>query len=64
MLRLGPSGANLYFCTDYMSPQHADADVAWALCCQLAKNGVGEDEYNFCYTKWQVYLRTEPRAVW
>lgn len=64
MLRLGPSGANLYFCTDYMGPQHSDVDVTWALTCQLQKADLDVAEFNFCFTRWRVFIQTEPRTVW
>jgi hypothetical protein len=61
--RLGSTGTNLYYCKDYMSPQHRDCDSTWSLCIQLSKRG-HSDEYNFSFTQWGVYIVTEPRCIW
>ena len=61
--RLGSTGTNLYYCNNYMSPQHRDCDATWSLCIQLSKSGY-PDEYNFSFTQWGVYIVTEPRCIW
>jgi hypothetical protein len=61
--RLGSTGTNLYYCKNYMSPQHRDDDVSWSLCIQLTKQAL-PDEFNFSFTQWGVYIVTEPRCIW
>lgn len=63
--RLGSTGTNLYYCTNYMSPQHRDRDATWSICMQVEKNGLHQsDEFNFSYTQWGVYIVTEPKCLW
>jgi hypothetical protein len=61
--RLGSTGTNLYYCKDYMSPQHRDNDASWSLCIQLSKHSL-PDEFNFSFTQWGVYIITEPQCIW
>jgi hypothetical protein len=60
---LGSTGTNLYYCRDYMSPQHRDNDASWSLCIQLSKCS-HPDEFNFSFTQWGVYIITEPQCIW
>ena len=60
---LGSTGTNLYYCRDYMSPQHKYNDVSWSLCIQLTKCS-RPDEFNFSFTQWGVYIVTEPQCIW
>lgn len=65
MNRLGSTGMNLYYCTNYMSPIHADRDaLRHSLCCQLEKKGCLNDELNFCYIRWGILLHTQRNTVW
>lgn len=73
---LGSTGINLYYCLNYMSPQHRDHDAShWSACCQLwkdmlASNGsatrvpMPDDEFNFAFTEWGLYIVTKPKCVW
>lgn len=66
---MGSCGASSYYCTNYMSPQHSDRDKGWSLCSQLFKNvkeagGNPATDFNFAFTKWGLYIVTEPRCVW
>jgi hypothetical protein len=72
---LGSTGANLYYCDNYLAPQHNDHDAAhWSACCQLWKDMKAEvgdgrvpipkDEFNFAFTQWGVYIETEEKCVW
>lgn len=63
MNRLGTSGANIFYCSDYLSPQHFDRDASWSICSQLDKTGA-TDEWNFCYTEWSAYIQTRANSVW
>jgi hypothetical protein len=63
MNRLGTSGANIFYCSDYLSPQHFDCDASLSICAQLDKQGT-DNEWNFCYTEWGKYIVTQPNAVW
>ncbi|KAG1796501.1 hypothetical protein EV424DRAFT_1353125 [Suillus variegatus] len=63
MNRLGTSGANIFYCSDYLSPQHFDHDASWSICSQLDKTGA-TDEWNFCYTEWSAYIQTRANTVW
>jgi hypothetical protein len=73
---LGSIGINLYYCLNYMSPQHRDRDAShWSACCQLWKdmNGpdgstdrvpIPNDEFNFAFTEWGVYIETQVKCLW
>ena len=64
---LNPMGTictNLYYCDAYLAAQHCDCDKSWSLCCQLEKDTPYDDEYNFAYSQWGVYIVTQPRTVW
>ncbi|KAG1852843.1 hypothetical protein DFJ58DRAFT_745997 [Suillus subalutaceus] len=63
MNRLGTSGANIFYCSNYLSPQHFDHDASWSICSQLDKAGTA-DEWNFCYTEWGAYIQTRANTVW
>jgi hypothetical protein len=60
---LGTTGANLFVCTDYISPQHTDNDVDMAVCMQFEKN-CQSDEFNFSYTEWGMYIETIENCLW
>lgn len=61
--RVGSTGNNLYYCSNYMSPQHRDKDQGISTCVQLSKVCL-PDEFNFSYTEWGVYLVTEEKCIW
>jgi hypothetical protein len=72
---LGSIGVNLYYCLNYMSPQHRDHDAShWSACCQLWKDMVGsegsarvpipDDEFGFAFTEWGLYIETCIKCVW
>jgi len=60
---LGITGANLFVCTDYISPQRTDKDVDISVCMQFQKNCCS-DEFNFSYTEWGVYIETIENCLW
>lgn len=60
---LGSTGSNIFFCTNYLSPQHVDRDHTLSVCVQLQKNSQ-PDEFNFSYTEWGVYIKTIPNCAW
>ncbi|KAG1839137.1 hypothetical protein DFJ58DRAFT_749106 [Suillus subalutaceus] len=57
------NGANIFYCSNYLSPQHFDHDASWSICSQLDKAGTA-DEWNFCYTEWGAYIQTRANTVW
>lgn len=61
---LGSTCFNLYTCNDYMAPQHFDHDQGWSICTQLQKVDCQEDEYNFSFTEWGVYIVTQEKTIW
>ncbi|KZV59399.1 hypothetical protein PENSPDRAFT_723076 [Peniophora sp. CONT] len=66
---MGSSGVSSYYCSNYMSPQHKDADVVWSLCSQLYKDldtvgGDAKKDFNFAFTKWGLYVETRENCVW
>lgn len=61
---LGTTCMNIYACNNYMAPQHPDHDQGMSVCMQLVKEYCKQDEYNFAYTEWGVYIVTEPWCVW
>jgi hypothetical protein len=63
MNRLGKTGMNSFYCYEYGSPLHRDKDLGWSLCCQLWKRCL-EDEYNFAYAEWGIYIVTIENCVW
>jgi hypothetical protein len=60
---LGSTGSNIYICTDYMSPQHVDDDANMCICIQLKKRS-RDDEFNFAYTEWGVFIETIENCMW
>lgn len=60
---MGALGLNLYSCSDYMSAGHFDRDACLGACMQYSKQAK-EDEFNFAYTEWGVYIRTQPNCAW
>ncbi|KZV62879.1 hypothetical protein PENSPDRAFT_692119 [Peniophora sp. CONT] len=65
---MGSSGVSSYYCSNYMSPQHKDADVGWSLCSQLYKDldtvgGDAKKDFNFAFTKWGLYVETRANCV-
>lgn len=61
---LGSTCSNLFTCNDYMAPQHCDHDEEMSICTQVEKSGCQEDEYNFSFTEWGVYIETQERTIW
>lgn len=59
----GDLGGTMFYCENYMSPQHPDPDASWCICTQLEKICL-EDEFNFALTEWGIYYTTAPGAVW
>lgn len=62
MESFGQDGSTLYYCTEYISPQHADDDTSWGITIQLEKN-CRVDEFNFALTEWGIYFVTEPNTI-
>jgi hypothetical protein len=65
--RLGATASNCYYCRNYMAPLHRDRDCGWSMCCQLHKateNNLVNDEFNFVYAQWGIYIRTRSNTVW
>lgn len=60
---LGNLGTTLFYCSAFMAPQHTDYDSTLSLTVQL-KKVAGDDEFNFAYTQWGVYLRTQDNTAW
>ena len=50
----GDLGGTLFYCDNYMSPQHPDSDASWSLCTQLEQICLTY-EFNFAQTEWGVY---------
>ncbi|KAH7907473.1 hypothetical protein BJ138DRAFT_1116676 [Hygrophoropsis aurantiaca] len=63
MHRLGTTGANVFYCSNYISPQHSDQDASWSLCSQLFRDK-SDDEWNFCFTEWNLYIQNKVNTVW
>lgn len=59
----GDLGGTLFYCDNYMSPQHLDSDATWSICTQLEKICL-PDEFNFALTEWGIYYITAPGALW
>lgn len=60
---LGSTDANIFVCTNYISPQHFDKDVSLSVCIQLDKK-CQDDEFHFSYTQWGLYIETIPNSIW
>ncbi|KAJ6558182.1 hypothetical protein B0H19DRAFT_131340 [Mycena capillaripes] len=61
--RMGRTGMNSFYCWEYASTLHRDADSGWSIVCQLYKKS-RPDEYNFAFAEWGVFIRTEVNCVW
>ncbi|KAJ8503610.1 hypothetical protein ONZ45_g10703 [Pleurotus djamor] len=61
---LGAYGFNLFVCHNYLAPLHRDKDdLGISVCFQLKKR-CREDEFNFAFMEWGVYVQTEPNTLW
>ncbi|KAJ7702824.1 hypothetical protein B0H17DRAFT_1327170 [Mycena rosella] len=60
---MGRTGMNSFYCWEYASPLHEDDNHAWLICCQLWKGGCKDDEYNFAYAEWGIYIRTQDNCI-
>lgn len=60
---LGSTDANIFVCTNYISPQHFDNDVSLSVCIQLDKK-CKDDEFHFSYTQWGLYIETIQNSIW
>ncbi|KAG6837598.1 hypothetical protein H0H93_007012 [Arthromyces matolae] len=61
--RLGSTGSNIFSCSNYMSHQHFDQDEDISICAQYEKTCL-QDEFNFSYTEWGVYIETRDNTLW
>ena len=61
---MGTMGTNNYYCDRYIAAQHCDCDQTMSLCCQLEKQSVDKNDYNFAFSQWGVYIVTQSKTVW
>jgi hypothetical protein len=60
---LGRFGLNIFYCWNYIAPQHPDSDHSWTISIQTHKTGNGR-EYNFSYSDYGYYIHTEENCLW
>ena len=63
MTGFGEMGVTAYYCTNYMSCQHTDQDMSWAMSYQLQKKA-NHGEYDFAFTSLGIVIRTENNSAW
>lgn len=59
----GRSGVTLYYCENYMSPVHADADYEFSLAAQISKEGCEDGDFDFAYLEYGIRYRTTPGCI-
>lgn len=60
----GHSALTLYYCDNYMSPVHRDADSGFSLALQISKEGCHEGDYDFGYVEYGIRFCTIPGSAW